>query len=438
MFSNTKNSINMTHNMSGFGEERSTMNYTGVIDWLLAYRDPYDIWMSHPSYVICEFHFLIGAALMIVHALKTGGRWPWLFLSAMTHGFVIELISYFSPFIDNFWHAQSIITLFDRRMPLYITVLYSVFYYHASWIVSKMQLKSKLVEYMAVGLMTVLIDMPFDIICVKYVHWIWHDTDPNIYDRHYWVPWNSYYFHLCFSTSFQFWFHSVRSWFETRKNLDKWQSGSMRSEIHALVWSSLLGMPTGCLFFVLLYHPLHDFYGVSSEAIFVTILLVFTVIVWRFDRKSGHRFEKPANMNLISKLLFGHFLVHYLVFLGTAIFFNPEDAVSVGMHQPIGNCNETEPVHTFLKAILERRKFLCVENYDEKYYDFKCLQNGRAPSEGSVWYTVCGTQFENRAEYITVLSLITFIAYMVFISIHSNCGDKQRQPVERSERKKLN
>lgn len=45
---------------------------------------------------------------------------------------------------------------------------------------SKMKLKSRFVEYMAVGLMTVLIDMPYDIIGIKYVHWVWHDTDPNI------------------------------------------------------------------------------------------------------------------------------------------------------------------------------------------------------------------------------------------------------------------
>lgn len=55
-----------------------------------------------------------------------------------------------------------------------------MYYYHASWASSKMKLKSQLAEYMAVGLMTVLIDMPYDITSIKYVHWIWHDTDPNI------------------------------------------------------------------------------------------------------------------------------------------------------------------------------------------------------------------------------------------------------------------
>lgn len=45
---------------------------------------------------------------------------------------------------------------------------------------SKLKLKCGYVEHLAVGLMVVLIDMPYDIIGVKYLHWIWHDTDPNI------------------------------------------------------------------------------------------------------------------------------------------------------------------------------------------------------------------------------------------------------------------
>ena len=49
-----------------------------------------------------------------------------------------------------------------------------------------------------------LIDLPYDIMCIRFLHWTWHDTDPNIFDRHYWVPWNSYYFHLAFGASFYF------------------------------------------------------------------------------------------------------------------------------------------------------------------------------------------------------------------------------------------
>lgn len=63
---------------------------------------------------------------------------------------------------------------------LFVARIDTVFYYHGSWAVSKLKLKSPIAEYLAVGLLTVLIDMPYDIIGIKYVHWIWHDTDPNI------------------------------------------------------------------------------------------------------------------------------------------------------------------------------------------------------------------------------------------------------------------
>lgn len=117
-----------------------------------------------------------------------------------------------------------------------------------------------------------------------------------------------------------------------------------------MLCASLLGMPGGCLLFVSFYHPLHDFCELSSEVTFICIASVFIVILWKFDRKSN-RYQKPSKINLISKILLGHLVVHYLINLGTAIFFNPEDVVSVGLHQTIGNCNETEPVETLLKVL---------------------------------------------------------------------------------------
>lgn len=122
-----------------------------------------------------------------------------------------------------------------------------------------------------------------------------------------------------------------------------------KSEIIALVSATFLGMPGGCLLFMVLYHPLHDFCDVPSEVTAIFILMVAGAIVWKYDRKS-ERYEKPAKMKLISKILFAHLIIHFSVFLGTAIFFNPENVVSVGMHQKTGNCNETEPVHTILKV----------------------------------------------------------------------------------------
>jgi len=43
-------------------------------------------------------------------------------------------------------------------------------------------------EPFTVALADVLLDIPFDILGVKYLWWVWHDTDPNILDRSYNVP----------------------------------------------------------------------------------------------------------------------------------------------------------------------------------------------------------------------------------------------------------
>lgn len=90
------------------------------------------------------------------------------------------------------------------------------FIYNAVHAVSKIQLPNW-AEPFAVGLTVVLIDIPYDIVSVKFVHWTWHDTDPNIADRHYWVPWNSYYFHAVFSASFVFWFYFLHKLTGTQK-----------------------------------------------------------------------------------------------------------------------------------------------------------------------------------------------------------------------------
>lgn len=113
--------------------------------------------------------------------------------------------------------------------------------------------------------------------------------------------------------------------------------------------ATFLSMPGGCLLFVPFYHPLHDFFKVPGEVTSVSILLVFTAFVWKFDRKSD-RYAKPEKFDLLSKLLIAHLIGHYLLNLGTAIFINPEDVVAIGLHEKIGNCNETVPVHTILKV----------------------------------------------------------------------------------------
>lgn len=65
--------------------------------------------------------------------------------------------------------------------------------------------KSKLVllviSPISAGILTLLINVPVSYVGVKYLHWTWHDSDPNLSDRSYWVPWTDFMFHFFNSTS---------------------------------------------------------------------------------------------------------------------------------------------------------------------------------------------------------------------------------------------
>lgn len=209
------------------------------------------------------------------------------------------------------------------------------------------------------------------------------------------------------------------------------------SEIASVVVATFMGMIGGCMLFIPFYHPLHDYFKVPSEVTSISLLIFFVSIVWKYDRKSN-RYAAPKPFDFWSKALMAHLIGHYLVNLGTAIFINPEDMISIGLHEKVGNCTEMTPVHTVL-GTLQRRKYLCVTDYDEKYYDFHCLPDGKLPDEGSIWYTICGTPFEwvywiarhfrhNRYE-IFLISLAGIVPSMLrcfhsSLTSHSWCFDR--------------
>jgi hypothetical protein len=75
---------------------------------------------------------------------------------------------------------------FGWREPLHIILLYPGFIYTATVAVDRLNLKENIQPF-AAALLVLLIDIPYDIMGIKLLWWTWHDTDSNIYDRHYWV-----------------------------------------------------------------------------------------------------------------------------------------------------------------------------------------------------------------------------------------------------------
>ena len=84
--------------------------------------------------------------------------------------------------------------------------------------------------------------------------------------------------------------------------------------------------------------------------------------------------------------------------------------------------------------LLAKKTFLCVRNYDEGYFDFHCLPEGKTPGDGVVWYTICGTNYPNHLEYIVVVSAFSFIGIFAYINILAWSG-KQPLAIQRLDMK---
>jgi len=62
-------------------------------------------------------------------ACRCGGRYVYLWFTTVAHGLVVESASYVIPDIDNFWHAQSMVMLYSRRLPLHIILLCALLFH---------------------------------------------------------------------------------------------------------------------------------------------------------------------------------------------------------------------------------------------------------------------------------------------------------------------
>lgn len=400
----------------GFGDEIENYTFKDGMDWFVHVNDPSEIFKAQPTYFLSEWLFVFLALSSLIHAFIVGGRWKYYWLGCIFHGLTTEMVSFWMPDIDNYWHSQTTVIFLGRRLPLHIPLIYPSFMYHAAYMVSHMKLP-RWAEPMAAGLLEVLIDIPYDIMAVKFVHWTWHDTDPNIYDRNYWVPWNSYYFHLTFGTAFSF---AINFWRRKITGTDEiGKVSSAGKEILCALLGGLCGMPGGVIQFLFLYHPLHDTYGIHTENCVIIIVVVYMLIVWTADRtpRLASRKQKGEKIHWSVLIIVVNMILHYGLYWCMAVFGNPEDEVSIGLHERTGDCDEKTNVYTAIGGVLERRTYLCTSDYDEKYFDFRCLPGGQPVSDGVEWYTICGTPFPNRAEYIAAISLVSTVAAFVFYNM---------------------
>ncbi|KAL3876893.1 hypothetical protein ACJMK2_034674 [Sinanodonta woodiana] len=388
-----------------------------TLRWWVTFRDPRETYRLHDSFLKCELVFLTGCVLTLIHALRSGGRFRWLWLSVVLHGLWVEAISYNLPDVDNFWHAQGTVMFLGQRLPFYVVALYPLFLYTASVAVAHTGLPWWTQPF-AVGLSVVLLDVPYDIMGIKNLWWTWHDTDPNIFDRHYHVPWTSYYFHASFAAGFTFVFHGLHRLLASDKKTT--QNIGIFKELICCLVASMCGFPLGVLQFIPVYHTLHDIFHIHSEVCVFILFAVYAMIIWTaFQSVARGMSATPKRKFRLDEIL-TLVILHYTFYIYLVFTAKPQNVVAVGLHEPVGSCNETTPVTTPFGHVLSKNKYLCLEEYDEPVFDFHCVKS--PPPPGSEWYTICGTKFPNHAEYIVVVCAFCVFGLAWYLNLLLNMG----------------
>jgi hypothetical protein len=182
---------------------------------------------------------------------------------------------------------------FGLREPLHIIFLYPGYIYPVCVAVSKLNIQEWARPF-ASGLGEVLIDIPYDIMGIKLLWWTWHDTDTNISDRSYSVPWTSYFFHTCFGFTFVFLQQHLHryvtglSGYFSDDEIDvmpysqKILAQNWKGELTVAVLTGAFTFPVAVITqFTPLYHIPHDILGVHTEVCYWMLAFAYcTAVLW--------------------------------------------------------------------------------------------------------------------------------------------------------------
>ncbi|XP_042193279.1 uncharacterized protein LOC103182226 [Callorhinchus milii] len=329
-----------------------------------------------------------------------------------------------------------------RGLPLHIVFICPIIVY-SSYVAVTCQGLPWWAEPFAVGLGSLLIDIPFDIMGVKLLWWTWHDTDPNIFDKHYSVPWASYMFHLSTASTFTFFINSGSQTLSqdlrpqlTRKErpLNCTVAARVRPSLSRTIQEMKKCRRAKNIIFFLTQkgNILHDKRNSKARTennhrkLQISIIgihqgdALFVFIVWTADRNNPRKSKENATRGWWLKHEIGQgVLLHFLFLALLVIYSQPEHQVSIGLHEIAGPCNQTKAITSALGVVEYRRAYLCTEDYDKAMFDWHCVPGAKPPSHGTDWYTICGTPFPNHMEYIyTVIAscLLSLAVYRIALN----------------------
>lgn len=342
----------------------------------------------HPSLQVEELTSAAIFVLALAHALsqRAGGARRvhlLLLLCAILGGIGSDIVFAYLDFVDNFWHAQATVMIYER-LPLHIVLFYVGWYYMPMALAWRLELPP-LAEMTFVSVMCLAFYWPWDVIGVRMMWWTWHQSDSSFDERYLHVP--------VASTSFVLlqgliWARLVRLGLgvDVRAQF----SGSPSP-------ATMLRTALACFFVVpclLVLFPLSV--SLSSQVPLgspatvlstkVTGAVILVCMLWSASRGIDFQRRAPCKsgwlLYAMAALRIGSCFTHLM-------WTEPRKQLSYGVHQTVGPCDERQDDMTG-----SRMRYLCKDGPRRFEVSYGCMGEGRDhfPPSGSSHYTVCGAE----------------------------------------------
>uniref|UniRef100_A0A915I6W5 DUF7802 domain-containing protein n=1 Tax=Romanomermis culicivorax TaxID=13658 RepID=A0A915I6W5_ROMCU len=279
----------------------------------------------------------------------------------------------------------------------------------------------------ASGLLSLLLGIPYFLLGAKHLWFTFHDTDPNVKDRFYGVPYTVLLFLLSAGCSLDLTLTVLRRLILPLEY--NWKL--FFREFCCALAAGFVAFWLMPLFFVPFHNAFHDQFGVSCSLCILAPILIFAFAVWISDR-NPHKLSRPNSQNGYNQYWFDELCVlitiYFLFFMALVLIWDPATVSSSGLHEPIGPCDSYEKVGSILgDLIMKRRRYLCPTRFNKANFDFSCLPPSASPKMRDgvplEWYTICGTKVDNFIEYCFATWLFCIMGLATFFVAFAESGE---------------
>lgn len=106
--------------------------------------------------------------------------------------------------------------------------------------------------------------------------------------------------------------------------------------------------------------------------------------------------------------------LYFIFFVANMSVSVPENHMSTGVHQTVGDCNE----YATDLAGHNRQVYLCQENFNEDF-NFQCSTfkdfKAKPVYYGSSWYTICSNPHTDKLGYILIETFLALMGIFTYV-----------------------